>query len=184
MGGSVYIFAKIEEPGVILHGGTFAKADFGELDGRESERASALLRAFHDAEVDAEISGNVEVTLWSKFVLLSAVSASTAITRGPMGPVMEDPDLHEMFASAMRETEAVARARGVDLDPNILEKQMGIAEGMQPDMKASLLHDLEAGKRLEVEFLSGTVSRLGAKLGIPTPVHSTIYAALKPFANG
>ena len=52
-----------------------------------------------------------------------------------------------------------------------------------PDVKASLLQDLEAGKRLEVEYLSGTVSWMSAELDVPTPVHSTIYAALKPFAN-
>ena len=78
----------------------------------------------------------------------------------------------------------MARARGVNLEADIVAKQIKLAEAFPPDVKASLLQDLEAGKRLEVAYLSGTVSRMGAELGVPTPVHSTIYAALKPFADG
>lgn len=184
LAGSVYIPAMIEEPGVIAHGGDFAKAVFGELDGGRSDRAEALLRAFGDAGVDAEITDDVESTLWTKFVLLSAVSATNAITRGPTHPVLQDPDMRRMFTDALRETEAVARARGVTLAPDIVARQLAMAEAFPADVKASLLQDLEAGKRLEVEYLSGTVSRLGAEHGVATPVHSTIYAALKPFMNG
>lgn len=184
MGGSIYIPAKLGEPGVIVHGGGFAKAIFGELDGSTSDRAQALQRAFQAADVDAEINADVVVTLWTKFVMLSAVSATNAITRGPTGTVLKDPDMRAMFIAAMRETEAVARARGVNLEADIVAKQIKLAEAFPPDVKASLLQDLEAGKRLEVSYLSGTVSRMGAELGVPTPVHSTIYAALKPFADG
>lgn len=184
LAGTVYIPAMIEEPGVIVHGGDFAKVVFGELDGDRSGRAETLLRAFRDAGVDAEITDDVESTLWTKFVLLSAVSATNAITRGPTRPVLQDPDMRRMFTDALRETEAVARARGVTLDPDIVARQLAMAEAFPADVKASLLQDLEAGKRLEVEYLSGTVSRLGAEHGVATPVHSTIYAALKPFMNG
>ena len=184
MGGSVYIPARISEPGVIQHGGGFAKAIFGELDGHRSERAEDLLHAFQAAKVEAEISEDVEATLWTKFVLLSAVSATNAITRGPTGPVLKDPDMRQMFIACMHETVAVAHARGVRLDEDIVENQLRLAKDFPHDVKASLLQDLEAGKRLEVKYLSGTVSRIGAALGVSTPVHSTVYAALKPFANG
>ena len=92
--------------------------------------------------------------------------------------------MRAMFIAAMRETEAVGRVKGVRLDEDIFDTQLAQAEDFPPEVKSSLLQDLEAGKRLEVEFLSGTVSRLGAELGVPTPVHSTIYAALKPFVDG
>ena len=158
LAGSVYIRARIAEPGVVAHEGRFARVVFGELDGRRSGRAEALLRAFRDAGVDAEIADDVEAALWTKFVLLSAVSATNAITRGPTPPVLRDPDMRRMFTDAMRETEAVARARGVDLAPDIVARQLRMAEAFPPDAKASLLQDLEAGKRLEVAYLSGAVS--------------------------
>ena len=44
--------------------------------------------------------------------------------------------------------------------------------------------DLERGNRLELEWFSGTIHRLGREAGVATPVHDTIYAALRPFRNG
>jgi len=51
-------------------------------------------------------------------------------------------------------------------------------------MKASMLGDLERGNRLELEWLTGAVVRLGCELGVPTPVSDTIYAVLKLHAEG
>ena len=60
---------------------------------------------------------------------------------------------------------------------------MSWLDGTAP-IKASLAVDLERGRRLEVEWLSGAVHRLGAEAGVPTPIHSTIYAALRPHRDG
>jgi 2-dehydropantoate 2-reductase len=51
-------------------------------------------------------------------------------------------------------------------------------------MVASMLGDLRAGRRLEVEWLAGAVDRLGRSSGVPTPINRTIYAALRPYADG
>ena len=54
-----------------------------------------------------------------------------------------------------------------------------------PDaMKSSMLMDLERGNRLELEWLSGAVCRLGREAGVDTPVHRVVLAALTPFAGG
>ena len=50
--------------------------------------------------------------------------------------------------------------------------------------KPSMLHDLEAGKRIELNGLQGAVVRMGVELDVPTPVHQVVYAALKPYLNG
>jgi 2-dehydropantoate 2-reductase len=89
-----------------------------------------------------------------------------------------------MFADALAEAVAVARASRIALPPDHYEKTLAFCEALPEAMKPSLLHDFEAGHRLEVEFLSGAVARLGAASGVPTPVHHTIYAALKPYAAG
>jgi 2-dehydropantoate 2-reductase len=46
------------------------------------------------------------------------------------------------------------------------------------------LIDLSQQKRIEVEALQGSVVRRGARAGIPTPIMSTLYAVLKPYAEG
>ena len=54
---------------------------------------------------------------------------------------------------------------------------------MPPTMHASMLGDLRRGKPLEHEYLSGDVVRLSEKYGVPTPIHSVLYAVLKPIAD-
>jgi len=55
---------------------------------------------------------------------------------------------------------------------------------MPPENKSSMLIDVEAGRRLELDWLSGAVARIGDELGVPTPIHHFIYAALKLYAGG
>jgi 2-dehydropantoate 2-reductase len=67
---------------------------------------------------------------------------------------------------------------------DVVERQMGHAATLPPDMTASTLKDLEKGTRLETPWLTGTVVRMGRDLNIPTPVNETLNAVLKPYENG
>jgi len=55
---------------------------------------------------------------------------------------------------------------------------LATVDGLPPDMGSSMLHDLRQGRRLELPWLSGEVVRMGRALGIDTPTHRAIYAAL------
>lgn len=184
MAGSAYIPAVIEGPGVIRHGGPFARLVFGELGGGASARAERLQAAFDAAEVRAEVAEDTEKALWTKFVMLAAFSAATGLARLPIGPIWAEAEGRELVEAALREAEAVGRGLGVDLDDDVVEKHMAQTAKLPDSMKSSLLQDLERGKRLEVADLSGAVVRLGAGLGIATPIHATAVAALKPHADG
>jgi 2-dehydropantoate 2-reductase len=184
MGGAAYIPAAIEAPGVVRHGGPFARLVFGELGGGASPRAGRLRAAFEAAGVRAEVADDTDKALWTKFVMLAAFSAATGLARLPIGPIWAETEGRAMVEAAMREAEAVGRGLGVALDADVVDKHLEQAAKLPADMKSSLLQDLERGKRLEVADLSGAVVRLGAGLGIATPVHATALAALKPHADG
>lgn len=184
MGGSAYIATAIEAPGVIRQKGPFTRMVFGELDGQRSPRAERLLAACLGADVDAVLESDIDKTLWTKFVLLSAFSGVASIARAPIGILREDPDSLRLLTDAMNETAAVGRARGVALDPDVVDKHLQHIPKLDPGMKPSLLHDLEHGARLEVASLSGTVARLGTEAGVDTPVHRAIFAALKHLEGG
>jgi len=79
---------------------------------------------------------------------------------------------------------AVGMAEGVALADDYVERQLAFADSLNPAMKASMANDLAAGHRMELPWLSGAVVRLGRQHRVPTPVHDTIYAALKPYAGG
>jgi 2-dehydropantoate 2-reductase len=119
-----------------------------------------------------------------KFVFLIALSGLTAVTRQPIGVIRADPDLRATLETAMREAWTVGRARGIALPDDFVASQMVFADGLPAEMKASMLHDLDAGNRLEAPWLSGAVARMAKEAGIAAPVNATLYAALKPYCAG
>jgi 2-dehydropantoate 2-reductase len=178
--GVTYVVTVIDRPGVIKQTSPFQSIICGTHDGR----ADAPLRAFVDAAkaaaINITLSDNIERDVWQKFIFLTGTSGSTAVTRNAMGAVLADPDTRALFHNIMRETLAVGRAKGVALDANFADERMVFADkNLVPTMKASMANDLDRGNRLELDWLAGTVSRLGRELGVPTPVNDTVYAALK-----
>lgn len=183
-GGVTYIGAGIERPGVIRHTGTMARLLFGEPDGSKSWRLEALEAACRGAGIEAVLSPAIATEIWRKFVFLAPFAAITSLARSPIGPVRDDQDLWQRYAAMVAEAVAVAQARGVGLPADIVEDRLTLTRNLPPEMKSSMLQDLEAGRRLELDWLTGAVVRLGAAAGVPTPVSEEIYARLEPYRHG
>ena len=184
MGGSAYIATRIGAPGVIEHTGTMARLRFGPVLPAQRTAAEAFLVACKKAGINAELSEDIVLVNWEKFAFLVAMSGTTALSRSPLGVVRADADLRWMFEQAMRETWTLARGRGVKLPDDFVEKHMAFADTLPAEMRASMLHDLEAGNRLEAPWLCGAVVRMAEAKGLPAPVNRAIYAALKPYVDG
>jgi 2-dehydropantoate 2-reductase len=183
-GGVAHIPSTIKAPGVIAHGGGFARLRVGMLDRQRDPRLDAFAQAGKDAGIDVEVVENVDRTLWEKFVFLSAFSGVTAASRQPIGPIRSDPDLRAALEAAMRETFALAQAHGADIDAGYVDRQMQFVDTMPPATPSSQLNDLRAGNKLEAPWLSGGVAAMSREKGLAAPVHATLYAALKPYING
>ncbi len=183
LGGATYISATIEAPGAIRRNNDLTRIEFGEPDGPASDRAKALSDCFKAAGLDASTVDDMAALLWSKFVLLAANSGMTALTRQSTGAIREDSVMREAYLAALREVIAVGRARGIALADDIEQNCINWLDTNAP-IKASLLVDLERNRRLEVAWLSGAVHRFGEEYVVPTPTHTAIYAALRPFENG
>ena len=183
MGGVAQVFAVIDRPGVIAHhfGGRII---FGELDGRRSTRAERLLRAFESAGISVEFTPDVRRALWEKYVLICAVAGMTAVTRETIGVVRGTPPCWRMFRAIVEEVTAVARASGIGLPPDTVDRIVKLAEGIAPGSRASLAQDLLQGRRLELEAIHGHAVRLGERLGVPTPTVLAVYATLTPHVAG
>ncbi|MDP6389568.1 MAG: 2-dehydropantoate 2-reductase [Alphaproteobacteria bacterium] len=184
MGGTAYISSVIAEPGLIRQTGTFATMVFGEADGGRSERGEKLETACRGAGFDVEFSEAIETRIWMKFLILVAMSGITSVTRKPVGELRHDPDIRRLYENAIAEAGEVGRRRGISLPEDAVAKQMAAVDNFPPEMVASMVHDLNGGKRLELDWLSGAVCRLGREAGVATPVHDTLYAALKPYKDG
>jgi 2-dehydropantoate 2-reductase len=182
-GGVSYVSAVIAEPGVIKHT-AMDHLIFGMPDGSRSAALDALLELCKPAGFQSTLSPDITVEIWTKFVRLSVFSGMTAVTRGPIGPIVNDPDLLEMLKAAVRETLAVAHAKGVNVISSIDEDVARAYKALPPQAKASMLEDLERGRRIELPWLSGAVVRIGREVGVPTPIHGFITTVLKPYIDG
>jgi 2-dehydropantoate 2-reductase len=178
VGGLTTISAVRVAPGVVERRSPFQVVVVGELDGRTSERVTAIAGAFRDAGVDARASDRIEVELWQKFVFLTALAAACGLARSAVGPLRGDRLGRRLLQRAVEEIVAVARARRIDLPDNEVARVMGVIDGLPPGMKPSFLVDLEAGGPTELEILSGAVSRFAEQASIATPVHDTATVAL------
>jgi 2-dehydropantoate 2-reductase len=172
-------FCFIVAPGHIKHIGGVTFIKFGELDGRKTPRVAALCDAFLRARVDAAVPDDIWVSLWEKFLLVVPFGGVGAVTRAPIG-VLRTPPTRALMATGMREIESVARARGVPLPQDIVERTLAILDDVNPAGTSSLQRDIAAGKRSELDEWTGAVVRLGARAGVPTPLHDFLYASLLP----
>lgn len=184
VGGVCHIAAAIAAPGVIRHTGTLARLTVGELRGGTSGRVAAFAKAARRAGIDITEADDIRRAIWEKFVFLAPFSGVTSLARLPIGPIRENGDSRRLFADAVAEAVAVAAAVGIALPEDRIAEVMQFTDGLPPQMKSSMLGDLERGARLELPWLSGTVARLGRQHGVPTPVHRVIHDALAPHAAG
>jgi 2-dehydropantoate 2-reductase len=184
MGGSAYIATRIKAPGVIEHTGQMSRIQFGPVLASQKQSAESFLDACRKANIQAEIPADIVRANWEKFVFLVGISSATAVARASVGVVRADPDLRWLLEQAMTETWRLARKRGVALPDDFIATRMQSVDGLHADMKASLLHDLENGGRLEAPWLCGAVARMSAEARLEAPVNRGVFAALKPFLNG
>src|SRR5512140_2812948 len=179
--GVAYVYSTITAPGVIREAGKPRKIQFGQLSGGAAAgRAAALVDALLRAGIDGEYLTDMRSALWKKFIFIAAVGGLTAVTRLTLGEILAVPRTYALLEAAMRETDAVARALGVPLEPGHVDSVLGKLGSFTNDTRSSLYHDLVNGKPLEIEALSGAVVRYGAQAGVPTPVHEFLYASLLP----
>lgn len=189
-GGVARISSSIARAGVIAHHAPFATLEFGEIDARnsggsgDSERLQRFLQACKTAGLKARISDDITAAIWSKFIFLASFAALTTVTRCPFGRIRESALTNELMSAAIAEVIAVGIAKGVNLGADPLTDAMQVVAGVADHIKASMLVDLERGKSIEVEYLSGAVVRLGRELNVATPTHAFCLAALLPFAAG
>jgi 2-dehydropantoate 2-reductase len=185
--GATYIATAIESPGVIRQTGAHRRIVLGECAGTPtavSARVQAIADIMKAADIHADAVADARPAVWEKFTYLAPFAAFTGAARLPIGPLWADAHCRAMFLQAVNEVAAVARAHGVTLPADYLQRVDAYATALPPSTRSSLLIDLSQGKRIEVEALQGSVVRRGAAVGVPTPIMAALYAVLKPHAAG
>ena len=187
LGGAAFFPANISAPGVVRYLGKIESKphiEFGEPGAGPSERVSAIASVLLQAGLTVEVCSDTNRMLWEKFLLIAGTSAATTLSRSAIGVIRDDADLRWLLRASIDEAYRVGCAAGVRLADDAVAQVVRTLNGNPDDAKASQLVDLENGRCLELDGLSGAIVRHGQMLGVDTPIHRCVYAALKPFMHG
>jgi 2-dehydropantoate 2-reductase len=148
---------------------------FGEKDGSISEDVLAVKDLFDRSGVPYEIPENVWHVIWAKFMFNVAINQISAVLKAPYGNFQKIPVLQEWMESAMYEVVALSKKVEVNLTEVDVHQYRPILQNLSPYGKTSMLQDIEANRKTEVEYFAGKVCELGKKYGVPTPINDQLY---------
>ena len=180
IGAVVYPAAELVAPAVVkvVEGNRFT---LGEPDGSRSERILKLSQALTNAGFKAPISSDIRAEIWLKLWGNATFNPISALTHATLADICAFPETRALAFAMMEETQAVAETLGVRSRISI-EKRIAGAEAVGAH-KTSMLQDVEAGRALELEALTGSVIELARLTGTPTPHLNSLYACTRLLAK-
>ena len=175
---AVYVAVSVPEPGRVKH---LARGDL--IIGPPSEKTTELANLFISAGIPCRMSDNIEGELWVKLLRNCALNAISALAHARYGEIAQNADAKQLMKQIIDEVLAVAQAAGITL-PGVKDRQSGMTAAMElatqmTDAFSSTAQDLNRGRPTEIDALNGYIARLGAKLGIPTPVNHALFTLVK-----
>jgi 2-dehydropantoate 2-reductase len=182
-GGLVNVLAWITGPGAVKHVGGPPRLTIGERGATRSApspRLDALAAALVRAGAEARVTDDMDRASWEKFLLIEPWGGVSAVARAPVGVVRAVSETRALLVAAMEEVAAVARARGVALPADAVDRTLAVIDAVPAEATASMQRDLGAGRPSELDDQVGAVVRLAAAAGVPVPVHRVLLSALRP----
>jgi 2-dehydropantoate 2-reductase len=159
---------------------TPGKLYLGEAGNRElSPRVRRVQEALGRASIPYETPPDMVRMLWWKFMVNVGVNQASAVTRAPYGVFQTSPDARALMFGLMREVIALAAEAGVDLVEADLDAWDAFLQTLSPAGKTSMLQDVEAGRKTEVEIFAGKAVELGKSYGITTPMNAMVLHIIR-----
>ena len=156
------------------------KLFFGEAENSvPTERVKALQALFDRAGIPHETPDDMIRTLWWKFMINVGINQASAVLRAPYGVFHRFREARDLMETAMREVIHLAEAAKISLSEQDMQEYYSFLTRVSPGGKTSMLQDVEAKRKTEVEIFAGKVIELGKQYGVPTPVNETLYRILR-----
>lgn len=161
-------------PGKIIFGNDPALPNVADTD--RLERIKMIL---DQGGIPNEISPDILRTMWWKFMVNVGVNQASAVLGAPYGIFQNLPEARALMVALMQEVVALARHRGINLQSSDIDQCVDMLNTLSPDGKTSMLQDMEARRKTEVEIFAGAVEIMGKEDAIPTPVNSTFLNLIR-----
>lgn len=147
---------------------------YGSENSNDFENVERIQDFFEQAGINYLIPDDIIHSLWLKYMLNVSANQTTAILRMNFGEMLENDKCMNFAINIMKEVQAIAKAEGVCNTESMINETIEHLHTMIPEGKTSMLQDVEAGRKTEVEMFAGTVIKLGKEFGIPTPYNKII----------
>ena len=156
---------------------------FGEKAGTVSDNICKIKKIFDRAAINYEISDHILKRMWWKYMANIGLNHTTAILKAPYKVIKKVSFAQELARLAMEEVVAISKVMEINLSEKDIDGVMGMLRQLHPDGKSSMLQDVEAKRKTEVEMLSGKLCQLGEQYYIPTPINRVFYNLIKSIEN-
>lgn len=173
LAGVTYHSATVTAPGAIQHAGR-GKTIIGELDGRDSARVQQIAQAFRDADIEVETTREIRKEIWSKLALNVCTLPTAALLKFTAGELGKHTGTVALLQELLRECVNVAQAQGIDITYD--ERWSAISGVLERAVNArpSMLQDVEARRKTEIDVINGAIVEGGARLNVPTPYNQAM----------
>ncbi len=153
---------------------------FGEANAQgRTPKVDSVTQFFDKAKIDYEVPEDILFSQWCKFVVNVGINQASAILRASYGDFQRSPKAHAVVVELMQESVLIAQKVGINNAETLLPWAKNFIQNMPAPFKSSMLQDIEAGKKTEVDMFGGAVCALGQKYGVPTPQNATFLKLIK-----
>ncbi|MBN2568432.1 MAG: ketopantoate reductase family protein [Deltaproteobacteria bacterium] len=156
------------------------KLFFGEACNHStSERVRKVQALFDRAGIEYEIPEDMIRNLWWKFMINVGINQVSAVLRAPFSVFQKSDHARQLMELTMREVMDIGRVKGVNLHEEDIKNWYSFMSQLSPKGKTSMLQDIDARRKTEVEMFAGKIIELGEKHAVPTPVNNVLFKAIK-----
>jgi len=175
--GCVYIVGRLIEPGMIRSNGGVHDLYFGHA-GRQSPALFEMNQIMLTAGIKAHLCNDIRMIIWRKFIFISVTATLTSYYNVGFRDLLTTDERKETTYKLLHEIAALAAAEGVVFEHDIIETTIKHIERLPFGTTSSMNSDFRAGKRTELETLTGIVVELGNQQGIETPNYDKVLSEL------
>lgn len=181
LGGTCYVSALTEAPGVVRHfaSGIITLGDMGYADADKAPDAvERIAKTLESAKIQVIRSKDIRADKWRKLIWNASLNTFSAISGCSPLELLSREETRELVRRAMYEVVDVARANGVSVDYKHADRHIQATMGL-PEVRTSMAWDVSANRPVELDALCGVVVKMGESAGIPTPTLRIFYTLLE-----
>ncbi len=169
----------------VREAGRFSYANPGKIifgpvgDDSKGPRLGRIGEALDRAGIANEVPADIMRVMWWKFMINVGINQASAVLRAPYGVFQASAEARALMRSLMEEVVALAKEADIGLTEKDIDEWDRILAELSAEGKTSMLQDVEAGRKTEVDIFAGNVVALGKKYRVPTPVNETVQRIIK-----